>query len=107
MSRLVLCGNYPGFLRLTRVTSSEFDRTVAGSSFPDSRFKRQILEANSRWRLNKQMALRFYHRYERGQTHDWHFDGLEPLIGNQLLLVTAPEDYATHVFGVFIQYHIE
>lgn len=85
----------------------EIRSQAINNTFPAITFTRQVLETGLRWNLHKDVSMRFYHRYEHSGTQDWHYDGLSPLIGNQLFLNAVPENYADHVFGVFIQYRIQ
>lgn len=79
---------------------------VSHGGFPPIRFRRHILETSLRWNLQNNLSVRFFHRFEHGRTEDWHYQDLQPLIGNQLFLNATPQNYAAHVFGVFLQYRL-
>jgi len=79
---------------------------TAGTSMPDILFRQQTLETSLKFALNKDAALRLYHRYERATFKDWHYDGL-PLVfgdGAGVFLGAGPQNYRVNVFGVFFQY---
>ena len=79
---------------------------TAGDGMPDIRFRRQTLETSLKFALNKNSALRLYHRYESASFNDWHYDGLPLVFGNGagVFLGAGPQNYRVHVFGLFFQY---
>ncbi len=87
-------------------TSADTELTARETGFPDIRFNRHILETSLRWHVQKNLSLRFYHRFEKGKTEDWHYQNLNPLINNQLFLNASPQDYTVNIFGVFLQYRL-
>jgi MtrB/PioB family decaheme-associated outer membrane protein len=79
---------------------------TAGEGMPNINFRQQSLETSLRITINKNMALRLYHRYERTRIEDWHYDGL-PLVfsnGAGVFLGAGPRNYSGNLFGVFYQY---
>lgn len=88
------------------LANPELSLDAIGNSFPDIKYTRHILETNLRWKINKNLALRLLHRYERGTIRDWHFEGLNPLIDNHLFLVATPNDFEVNLVGLLIQYKI-
>ncbi len=79
---------------------------TAGNSMPDIMFRQQTLETSLKFALNKNTALRLYHRYEHAKFKDWHYDGL-PLVfanGAGVFLGAGPQNYSVNVFGLFFQY---
>ena len=79
---------------------------TAGDGMPDILFRQQTLETSLKFALNKNTALRLYHRYERARFQDWHYDGL-PLVfanGAGVFLGAGPQNYSVNVFGLFFQY---
>ncbi len=77
--------------------------TPQSEYFPAIEFDRHIMETNFRWHMHKHLSLRLMHRYEQSQTRDWHYQDLQTLTGNHLFLNVKPEDYAVHLFGLFLQ----
>ena len=73
---------------------------------PDTKYRQQLLETSLKFVINKDTALRLYHRYERVGTSDWHYEGLPLLFGNGagVFLGATPLQYSVQIFGLFIQY---
>lgn len=81
-----------------------FPAGEAGNGFPDQKFRHHFLEGNLRWQARDNLILRLLYRFERENLDDFHYQGLtEPLVGDQLYLVTIPENYSTHVIGLIIE----
>ncbi|HZW13824.1 MAG TPA: MtrB/PioB family decaheme-associated outer membrane protein [Noviherbaspirillum sp.] len=81
--------------------------SVAGNEFTDLKYRQQVLETSLSWPLNKNAAVRLFHRYENRATVDWHYDGIsQQLIGQKLYLGSEPEDLKVNVVGVFLQYRM-
>ena len=78
----------------------------AADAMPDTQFRRQTLETSLKFAVNKNTALRFYHRYERVSIDDWHYDGLPLVLANGagVFLGAGPQQYGVHILGVFFQY---
>ena len=76
---------------------------AAGNAFPDLRYRLHTLETSFRWKLNKGTSVRLFHRFEKGDIRDWHFQDLEPLQGQALFLASTPQDYETNIFGVLLE----
>jgi MtrB/PioB family decaheme-associated outer membrane protein len=80
--------------------------SLAGSGWPDLKFRQQIVEANALVPLTKAAALRFYYRYESGRVSDWHYDGVaeNPVPANNAVYLDAgPQSYHVNVFGLFLR----
>lgn len=79
---------------------------TAGDGMPDILFRQQTLETSLKFAVNKNTALRVYHRYERARFKDWHYDGLPLVFGNGagVFLGAGPQNYSVNVFGLFFQY---
>jgi len=72
---------------------------------PDMLFRSQALETSLRFAINRNAALRLYHRYERARFEDWHYDGLSLVLGSEAVFLGAgPQNYSAHLIGVFFQY---
>ena len=56
------------------------------------------------WRFPNDTELTLYHRYDRVEIDDWHFDGLMERVGNQLYLGVDLGDYEVHSVGVSVNY---
>lgn len=88
--------------------------SLAGSGWPDLKFRQQIVEANALVPLTKTAALRFYYRYEDGKVSDWHYDGVAanpvPTVNtgtsSAVYLDAGPQSYHVNVFGVFLRLSI-
>jgi len=78
----------------------------AGDGFPDLKYGEQVATTELTWTVNRKLDLRFYHRYEWSKTRNWHFEGLQPLIGRNLFLAAVPEDYTVNLLGVFLRYRL-
>lgn len=78
--------------------------TTAGSGMPDSIYRQNVWENSLTYRVAKNMAWRFYHRYEQARFSDWHYDGLQNVYNNAAFLTAGPQDYNVNVVGVFFQY---
>ena len=78
----------------------------AADGMPDTKYRQQMLETSLRFVINKDTALRLYHRYERVGTTDWHYEGLPLLFGNGagVFLGATPLQYSVQIIGLFIQY---
>jgi MtrB/PioB family decaheme-associated outer membrane protein len=85
---------------------TQYSFAGAGDSMPVIAFREHTLETSLKFRLDRDTALRLYHRYQRARFSDWHYDGLPLLFGNgeALFLGAGPQDYSAHVIGVFFQY---
>ncbi len=70
------------------------------------KYTEHIATTNIKWQMHAKIALRLFHRFERNTSRDWHYDGLQPLLGRNLYLATVPQNYDAHVFGVFVQYRL-
>lgn len=79
---------------------------TAGDGMPDIMFRQQTLETSLKFAINKNTALRLYHRFESARFNDWHYDGLPLVFGNGagVFLGAGPQNYNVHVFGLFLQY---
>ena len=77
----------------------------AGSGFPDQKFRHHLLEGNLRWQARDNLGVRVLYRFEREDLDDFHYQGLSgPLVGgDQIYLVTIPEDYSNHVVGLILE----
>ena len=73
---------------------------------PDILFRQQTLETSLKIRIDKNTALRLYHRFERARFKDRHYDGLPPVFENGagVFLGAGPQNHTVNVFGVFFQY---
>lgn len=82
--------------------------SVAGSEFSDMKFNLHILETSLVHDLSKNSSLRFLHRWEKRNTTDWHYTGLDgnQLIGQKLYLGATPVDYKDNILAVFWQYRM-
>ena len=77
----------------------------AANSFNNMRFTQHLLETSIAWPLEKNLNVRLFHRYEKRNISDWHYDGIgEQLIGQKLYLGNSPENFTNNLFGVFLQY---
>jgi MtrB/PioB family decaheme-associated outer membrane protein len=77
----------------------------AANSFSNMRFTQHLLETSVTWPLEKNLNVRLFHRYEKRNTADWHYDGIsEQLIGQKLYLGNSAENFTNNMFGVFLQY---
>ena len=67
--------------------------------FPDQTFTYHLFEGNAKWQVRENINLNFLYRYERENLDDFHYNGLtEPVVGNDIYLLTIPENYKTHIF---------
>ena len=81
-----------------------FTTGEVGNGFPDQKFRHHFLEGNLRWQARDNLTLRLLYRFEREDLDDFHYQGLtEPLVGDQIYLVTVPEDYSNHVIGLIFE----
>lgn len=79
----------------------------AGNNFSDMRYTQHLLETSVAWPIDKNTSVRLFHRYEKRDTADWHYDGIsEQLIGQKLYLGNSPESFKNNMFGVFVQYSL-
>lgn len=76
---------------------------LAGNSFSDLLFKRHILETSLTWPMNDRLSLRLLHHFEDGTVDDWHYEGISPVIDQNLLLATSPQDFTVNIFAVLLQ----
>lgn len=81
---------------------------VAGNEFSDIKYRLQVLETSIVHALSRSSSVRLFHRWEKRNTADWHYTGLDGnrLIGQKLYLGATPEDYNVNVLGVFWQYRM-
>jgi MtrB/PioB family decaheme-associated outer membrane protein len=77
------------------------------STLPDMDYNLHVLETSLNLYPTNRFGVRLFHRYERSVTNDWHYQDLQPLITRHLFLNAQPQNYATHLIGVFVQYRIE
>ena len=85
------------------LTGSLAGSSISGS-FDELRFQQQILEANLRGQLTKQLSWRLYALYEAGQIDDFHYDGIRYADRAKMLLGTEVDDWDAHVVGLLAQY---
>lgn len=79
----------------------------AGSNFSDLRYTQHILETSLSWPVDKNLGVRLFHRYEKREVADWHYDGIgDQLIGQKLYLGNSPEGFKNNMVGVFLQYRM-
>ena len=95
-----------GFASPGAIVGGAAAAATAGDGMPDILFRQQALETSLKLALNKNTALRLYHRYERATFKDWHYDGLPLLFANgaAVFLGAGPQSYRAHVIGLFFQY---
>ncbi|MCZ6616637.1 MAG: MtrB/PioB family decaheme-associated outer membrane protein [Gammaproteobacteria bacterium] len=72
--------------------------------FPDIEHRNLQWTTEIDWYLTSKLTLRFFHRLDAGELDDWHFDGLQERIGNQLYLGIDLDDYEVNTFGVSVRY---
>jgi MtrB/PioB family decaheme-associated outer membrane protein len=77
------------------------------SSLPDMDYRLYAIETSLNVYPSNRFGLRLFHRYEQGITTDWHYQNLQPLITRHLFLDAQPQNYSTHLIGLFLQYRIE
>lgn len=83
--------------------ASGISAAEAGTGLPDQLFTMHSLNAVLRWRVRNSVQLRFLYRLEHEDLNDYHYEGLiTPLVGNDIFLGSAPENFTAHVFGVFV-----
>ena len=89
-------------------TNETQSAAVAGNAFSDMTFQIQTLENSVVRALDKNTAVRLFHRWEQRRTADWHYTGLDgnTLIGQKLYLGATPQDYNVNVLGVFVQHRM-
>ena len=81
-----------------------FPTGEVGNGFPDQKFRHHFLEGNLRWQARDNLTLRLLYRFEKENLDDFHYHGLtEPLVGDQIYLVTVPENYSNHVIGLILE----
>ena len=81
-----------------------FPTGEVGNGFPDQKFRHHFLEGNLRWQARDNLTLRLLYRFEKENLDDFHYQGLtEPLVGDQIYLVTVPENYSNHVIGLILE----
>lgn len=79
----------------------------AANSFSDMSFTQHVLETSVAWPLKKNLNVRVFHRYEKRNTTDWHYDGInEQLIGQKLYLGNSTENFTNNMIGIFLQYNL-
>jgi hypothetical protein len=76
----------------------------AGSSMPDIVFRQHILETSLKYTVNRNIAIRAFHRYDNSHIVDWHYDHLPQLLPTELFLGSGPRSYHAHTIGVVLQY---
>jgi predicted porin len=89
----------------TALGTSATQQALAGEGFSDLHFAQSVFSLSLLVPIDKQMALRFYERYESGAVRDWHYDGVgaNPMpTANSLYLDAGPQDYSVNVFGVLL-----
>lgn len=89
-------------------TNETQSAAVAGSEFADMKYNLHILETSLVRNLTTNSSVRVFHRWEKRNTVDWHYTGLDgnQLIGQKLYLGATPQDYNVNILGVFWQYRM-
>lgn len=77
------------------------------SRLPDMHYRLDALETSLNLYPSNRFGVRLFHRYEQSKTADWHYQNLQPLITRHLFLNAQPQNYSTHLIGLFLQYRIE
>jgi hypothetical protein len=72
--------------------------------FPDTSFRHHLLQASALWKYTPKVGVRGYYRFENEEIEDFHYAGLTNVVNNNIFLVTLPQSYTAHVFGLFFQY---
>ena len=77
----------------------------APTAVPDLETTLNSFQLFGRYRVNKNVLLRFNYAYEKYRTSDWAFDNATPISSNNVLLTghQAP-NYTANVFGVSVAY---
>ena len=88
-------------------TAAFFDALTpeqAGNAFPDNTFRHHLVQTSVLWKYTPSIGVRGYYRLEHEDIEDFHYTGLTHVVDNNNFLVTMPESYTAHVFGIFFQY---
>lgn len=89
-------------------TNETQSAAVAGNEFADMKFNLQTLDTSLVHPLDKLSALRLAYRWEKRNTVDWHYSGLDgnQLIGQKLYLGATPQDYDVSVVALYYQHQL-
>lgn len=80
---------------------------TAGSGMPDSTYRLNAIETGLRYQVERNMAWRLFHRYEKAKFSDWHYDGLQNVYNNITFLGAGPQGYSASIIGVLFQYTLD
>lgn len=84
---------------------SATQQALAGEGFSDLQFAHNVFSLSILVPIDKQIAVRFFERYESGSVRDWHYDGVasNPMpAATSLYLDAGPQDYSVNVIGVLL-----
>jgi len=80
------------------------DPGAARQGLPDQTFEQHVLRLSARYPISERVAARVFYRLEAENIDDFHSDGLDdPVLDNQLFLLTVPEDFTAHVLGLLVE----
>jgi Putative outer membrane beta-barrel porin, MtrB/PioB len=86
---------------------SAANEALAGDGFSDLTYSQNVLSLSLLVPIDKQMALRFFDRYESGGTDDWHYAGVAenpmPTSSSLYLDAGAQNRYSVNVIGILLQ----
>lgn len=86
-------------------TSLSPGSALTATSVPDTSQRLDSFQLFGKYRVNKNVLLRFNYAYERYRTSDWAFDNATPTSSNNVLLTGHQSpSYDANVFGVSVAY---
>ena len=80
---------------------------LAGSGWPDLRFRQSALAASAWLPLTERVSMRLRLQVEAGEVDDWHYDGIaaNPVpLPNTVYLNSAPQSYRATFGGIFLRF---
>jgi MtrB/PioB family decaheme-associated outer membrane protein len=112
-TRLELRADYR-FQRSHEVVDTEFDRTggaltplsdptIASSRFPTLKQIDHIVDVSARYRWTDAISTRVFYRFQYATIEDFHQQGLQPVVNQNLFLGHVDDDFAVHVMGATCQ----